>query len=157
MSKVQKNRPAWEWILVAALVVGIAAAGCRRRGHSYRGHDDPANRIEHLAEHVGDLLDKIEATPEQRRSIQATLDPLIERAKGLAGARDVLRKAYHAEWQGTEFDAAHLNALLEKEVDGFVTFLSDLTEAMAEVHAALSPEQRELLAKHAGRHRKRYN
>jgi uncharacterized membrane protein len=97
------------------------------------------------------------APPEQRRSIQATLDPLFERAQGFEGTRDTLRDAYHAEWRGSTFDAAKLNASLDKEVNKLVPFLREMTEAMAEVHAVLSPEQRELLAQHEGRHQKRHN
>lgn len=155
MKTFLEQQPTGKWIVIAALMFGAAAAGCEHRRHTARGHDDVAGRVERMAKHVDDVLDEIDATPEQRRSIHATLDPLFEQARGFEGTRDTLRGAYHAAWQASTFDAAKLNALLNKEADKLVLFSRAMTEAMAEVHAVLSPEQREKIAAHVGSHRRR--
>ena len=132
--------------LVAALLGASLVAGC---GHSSRGRwsDDPARMEEHVEKHVDRLLSKLDATDEQRQKVYALRDRVIPDLLALMKGHGADRKEFVELWNQPTFDAAKLNALVDKRVDEFRAAGHNLANAAAEFHALLTPEQREKLGK----------
>ena len=155
MSKLLKSKIIWKWTSILILLMCFVAAGCSHRGRSHWSHGTSVDHIDRMEEQIEELLDDIEATQEQRQSISATLDPLLERAQDFKGTRKSIRNAYQTEWSSSIMDPVKVNGLLDAELEKLGPFLHDLTDAITAVHTVLTPNQREIVAKHIGQHSKR--
>jgi protein CpxP len=138
----------------AALVVGGAlalsgfAGGCR--SHHGPGRD-PAEVAAFVSGRVDDLLDDLDATPEQRTRINAVKDRLLADGAKLHGGKGEAHDAVRSEWSAETPDAARLHALVDAHADQMKAFAHEAVDAGIEVHGILTPEQRAKVAKKAER------
>jgi Spy/CpxP family protein refolding chaperone len=138
-------------LLVVAGVVGLAgfAGGCGGHGH---GHGrDPARMAAFVTDRVDDLLDDVDATPEQRTRIRAVKDRLLAAGEATRAGRKEAHDAVVAEWKAATPDAARLHALVDARAEEMRAFAHQAVDAGVEVHGVLTPEQREKLTRKAER------
>jgi len=148
-----------KWIAVpvagALLAVGLVALSgfsgglcpIGRHGHGHGHGRDPAEVAAFVTGRVEDALDDLDATPDQRARILAVKDRLLEAAKGLHGDRAGTHDALLAAWKAETPDRAALDALVDRRAGEMTAFAHQLVDAGVEVHAILTPEQREKLAR----------
>lgn len=144
-------------IAAAALVVagGILALtgfaggglGCHRHGH---GHD-PAEISAFVTNRVDDVLDDLDATPEQRTRIHAVKERMLAAGLELRGSHGEAHEALLGEWRSESPDAARLHALVDARVEAMRALAHQAVDAGIEVHGILTPEQREKLTRKAER------
>jgi Spy/CpxP family protein refolding chaperone len=138
-------------LLVVAGVVGLTgfAGGCG--GHGGWHGRDPARMAGFVTDRVDDLLDDVDATPEQRTRIQAVKDRLLAAGEQARGGRREAHEAVVAEWKAETPDAARLHALVDARVEEMRALAHQAVDAGVEVHGVLTPEQRERLSRKAER------
>jgi Spy/CpxP family protein refolding chaperone len=143
-------------VVLALVAAGIVAPGdganAMGRGHWRHGGHDPEQMKEHLTDGVDFMLQRLDATDEQRtqateiaRSAFDALAPVVEehrqhreRMVALFGAETIDREALEAL-------RAQEMALLESASQSLLGSLADLAET-------LTPEQRAELLEHADHH-----
>jgi periplasmic protein CpxP/Spy len=133
-------------LLAVAAVVGLAgfAGGF---GHGCHGGRDPARMAEFVTGRVDDLLDDVDATPEQRTRINAVKDRLLAAGEQARAGHKEVHDAAVAEWKAATPDAAKLHALVDARVEEMRAFAHQAVDAGVEVHGVLTPEQREKLTR----------
>jgi periplasmic protein CpxP/Spy len=137
---------------VLVLALGFVAltgfGGCGRGGHHGR---DPAQVAAFVTDRVDDVLDDIDATPDQRTRIHAVKDRLLASAQAARAGRAEVHDAVLAEWNAAQPDAAKLHALVDARAAELQKLAHEAVDAGVEVHGMLTPEQREKISKKAER------
>lgn len=170
--------------LFAAGVLGAGAlslaAGAHAFGHGHgrghgRGHgmhgasmDDMQSMMKHR---IGRMLDKLDATDAQRASIDAILERTTARMKALHDAEDGTdgeraetarrHRGPRAEMlhvlTAAEFDRAEAEAKLDAHAERMKAHGRIMLDALGEVRAVLTPEQREKLATFAAKMQRKHD
>jgi Spy/CpxP family protein refolding chaperone len=131
--------------VAAALVLGAATLQGCRGGH---GHPkDPAQMAAFVNARVDDLLDDVDATPDQRTKIHAIADRMLAAAKQAHGGQDEVRTAALGQWRAETVDRAKLHALVDQRADALRKLAHQAVDAGADAHDVLTPPQREKLAR----------
>jgi Spy/CpxP family protein refolding chaperone len=133
-------------VALGAFVVltGFGPHGCGR-GH---GHGrDPAAMAAFVTDHVDDTLDDLDATPAQRERIQAIVSGLVADGQKLREAHRGGHAELLAQWKSETPDAAKLHALVDARSAELTAFAHRAADAAVEIHATLTPEQREKLTR----------
>jgi protein CpxP len=125
-------------------LTGFGGGGCMAHRHGPR---DPAEVAAFVSGRVDDLLDDLDATPEQRTRIDAVKERLLADGAKLHGAHGEVHDALHAEWTSDKPDAAKLHALVDARAEQMKAFAHEAVDAGVEVHGILTPEQRAKLTK----------
>lgn len=147
----------WKKIGLAALGAVLLAGGfvtltAFRHGPGGCGPRDPARMERFIGNRLDDLLDDIQATPEQRQKIAAVKDRLLAQAKALHQGGPADHQALLAQWESPNPDLSRVHSLIDQRGDAMKGFAHQAADALAEVHALLTPEQRAQLAKKLRRH-----
>lgn len=135
-------------VLALALAAGLVAYGM----HAGAGRRGPADVI---AWKIDGLLDKVEATEDQRTRIEAVVDPLLARGGALRQAHIAAHDQMLAQWSAEAVDLAALHAIADARADEVRALLHEVVDGMVTIHDTLTPAQREqvrkeLAALHAG-------
>ncbi len=117
-------------LFLAALVRRAVWRRMRRRG--------PAR--------LGWLFRRIGARPEQERAVRAEMDALSEAFLALRGDARALRGDLADLLAAPELDPAKVGAALDARLARVEALRGRFAEALARIHAALEPAQREALA-----------
>ncbi len=117
-------------LFLAALVRRAAWRRMRRRG--------PAR--------LGWLFRRIGARPEQERAVRAEVDALSEAFLALRGDARTLRVELADLLAAPDLDAAKVSAAVDARLARADPLRARFAEAVARIHAALDPAQREALA-----------
>jgi Spy/CpxP family protein refolding chaperone len=131
---------------LGAVVAGAHAAG---PGGPHHGHHRGALMAKLVDWHVGEVLDELKATPEQREKVTRIKDQILAEAKTLHAGGRGLHQEIHALLQQDEPDAARIHELVDSRMAELRTFGHKLADAALEVHKVMTPEQRQQLAAHA--------
>jgi Spy/CpxP family protein refolding chaperone len=143
-------------LALAAGAVGlVGAAGYRAHGHGGAiAHHAFAHRFVDFT--VAEHLKEIGATEAQKAKVTAIKDRLLEKARALHEERDGLHEELARLFQEDQVDAARVKALVRERTDAVARFGEEAADALVELHAVLTPEQRQKLRagmqEHAGRH-----
>ena len=129
-------------LLATVGFVALAGFGCGR-GHGHGHGRDPAEVAAFVTARVDDLLDDLDATPEQRARINAVKDRMLEAGRQSHAGQPGTHEAVLAEWQSASPDAAKLHALVDQRIEAMRAFGHQAVDAGVEVHGILTPEQRE--------------
>lgn len=132
--------------LVATVTLTGWKGGCGRPDHR-----DPAAVAAFVTDRLDDLLDDVDATPDQRTRIQAIKDRVLASAGRLQGTRQATREALLAEWKAEQVDRAKVHALIDQRAEEMKAMAHEAADAAIEAHDLLTPAQREKLAKKAER------
>jgi Spy/CpxP family protein refolding chaperone len=138
--------------LAAAAVAGTAVAGAG--AFALAGHGMREGMMRRMATAmIDDALDAAHVTPEQRETIHTTRDRLFAVVEEHRRARRARLDEVLAAFEAETLDTARLQAL-RQEVEAQHARLADaIGQALGEVHAALTPEQRTALAEYVRAHR----
>lgn len=135
-----------KWMLLALSVAAMGSTGCGNR----------PERFEKMVQwRIDDTLDELDATQAQRERVQAITKEAIANAKPLAEQAKSTRTALMSEWKSTTPDATKVHALVDVQLESVRTFVHALTDKALEVHALLTPKQRDVLTEKAERFEKR--
>lgn len=133
----------------AVTVIAVAATGCHGARH---GWVTPERVQKMVTWHVNDLLDDLDADDAQRKQVHAIKDRLV--AKGLAFHTDArgTHQALVQAWAQEKPDAKALHALVDQRMDALRAVAHDAVDASIELHAVLTPEQRQVLVDKVAAH-----
>jgi periplasmic protein CpxP/Spy len=148
--------------LVALAVSGAGALGVgawTAYAHGgFRGHRDPAMVHKFVDFAVNEKLDEIGATDAQRQKVKEIKDRLIEGAHSLHESKAELRGDLLKLLEQENPDPAQVKAVVRQRTQAFTRFVDEAADAVVELHAVFTPEQRtQLLAdlrEHMERHRR---
>ena len=136
-------------ILLTALALVLAAAGTLTLT-AFRGHHGDPTRF--ITNRVEDLLDSVQATDAQRQQILAIKDKLVADLKNLRASHADLHKELLAQWQSDQPDAARVHAIVDERATAMKAFADEFADAMLQVHAILTPDQRAKVTAKIQRH-----
>jgi Spy/CpxP family protein refolding chaperone len=144
----------------ALKVVGVVAAvafmgaglltGCR--AHCRHADATPAEIQERVDDHLAELVRKIDATDEQKAKIAALKERLMPDLLSLHKGRWDVAQELAALWAQPDLDASALDGLVDKTAEELRANAHRLAQGAAELHAILTPEQRQRLAQLHARH-----
>lgn len=143
----------WKKIGTAAAALLLLGVGLvtltafRGGGFCHGGHRDPAQLAAAASKHVDDLLDDVDATPDQRTRIHAVADRMIEAAKAVHAGQQGTHDALLEAWKSDAPDAAKLHALVDQRVEEMRKVAHEAVDAGIEVHGILTPDQRAKLTR----------
>lgn len=137
-------------ILGGATVLAGFAGGCHGHGHGLHGRD-PAAMAAAVTEHVDEALDELDATPAQRTKIHEIKDRLLASAQATHAGHEQDHAALLAAWRSPNPDRAALLARVDARIDAMRALAHEAVDDALEVHATLTPDQREKLARKAER------
>jgi periplasmic protein CpxP/Spy len=127
-------------IVVMAISFGLVACG-PQTGHMGSALDgDQMGQF--IQKRLEMILDKIEATDAQRTQIQAIKDKMFADLKGLKGDPHADHEFIFAELAKAEPDAEKLHKMLDDRIDKHKAMGHKGIDAILQVHAILTPEQR---------------
>jgi Spy/CpxP family protein refolding chaperone len=116
-------------------------------GHGgYGGHGNPGGGM--FGGMMTRMLDRVNATPEQRTQIQQIMQ---KQAAGMSAQREAgraLRQQMMALFAQPTVDANALEALRQQQLAMHETASKRMTAAMLEISSVLTPEQRKQMADH---------
>jgi Spy/CpxP family protein refolding chaperone len=136
----------WKTILLAvAGVLAVAAAiGCASaRGH--HGHD-PAKVAKFITWKVNDVLDDLKASDSQRTKVLAVKDRLLTAGLQLHAQQESAHDELERQWRSDQVNVEELRKLADQRLAALRGFVYQGIDALAEVHATLTPAQRTKLA-----------
>jgi Spy/CpxP family protein refolding chaperone len=100
-------------------------------------------------------MDDLDATPQQTARAQALAKGLVVEAKPLAKQGLEARDTLIAEWKSPRPDSAKVHAVVDAQLDAVRGLVHRAADAAIELHALLTPQQRDevtvRLEKHARR------
>ena len=128
-------------------VVALVGFGCARHGHPR----DPAQVAAFVNARVDDLLDDVDATPDQRTKIHAIADRMVAAAQQAHAGHAADHATVLAQWKADQVDRQALHALVDQRMDSLRALAHQAVDAGADAHDVLTPAQREKLAKKAER------
>ncbi|MER2565160.1 MAG: periplasmic heavy metal sensor [Myxococcaceae bacterium] len=135
-----------KWMLMVLSVAAMGSTGCGNR----------PERFEKMVQwRMDDALDELDATQAQRERVQALTKVAIANAKPLAEQAKSTRAALMTEWKSATPDAAKVHQLVDTQLESVRSFAHTLTDKALEVHALLTPRQRDVLTEKAERFEKR--
>jgi Spy/CpxP family protein refolding chaperone len=138
--------------LALVLVVGAVTLTGFRGGCGHHGPGrDPAQVAAFVNGRVDDLLDDVDATPDQRTRIHALADRMLAEGQALHADHEATHQTLLDAWKAETPDKAKLHALVDARADAFRKLAHDAVDAGVEAHDVLTPAQREKLAKKAER------
>lgn len=138
--------------VVLAAVLGVVALTGFAGGCGHHGHPrDPAQAAKFVNARVDDLLDDVDATPDQRTKLHAIADRMLAEGQALRADHAQVHDELLAQWKAETPDKAKLHALVDARMDELRKLAHDAVDAGVEAHDVLTPAQREKLTKKAER------
>jgi Spy/CpxP family protein refolding chaperone len=128
--------------LLTATVFGLLLTAPAMGGGMHGWGDDPGKIEKAYKAKVDKVIKAAKATDEQKTKIYAIRDRLLPDLQKLAKDKSEARKEFQEAWKQPQFDAAKLNATVDRIGDEYRAFCHKVVEAKAELHGILTPEQR---------------
>lgn len=118
----------------------------------FGGHRHSALMLKFVDFAVNEKLDQIGATDAQKQKVRGVKDRLLKDGRALREGRAALREKVLALLAQDNPDPAQLKALIRERTDALSRFGDEAADALLEIHAALTPEQRQTLLAGARAH-----
>jgi Spy/CpxP family protein refolding chaperone len=132
-------------------MLGVGAWGAHAQGR-FGGHRDPLMMRKFIDFAVNEKLDAIGATDAQKQKVREVKDRLMKDGRALHESHAVLRDKVLALLAQDNPDAAQLKALIRERTDAVSRFGDEAADAIVEIHAVLTTEQRQKLLAGAREH-----
>jgi Spy/CpxP family protein refolding chaperone len=132
-------------------VFGLGAWGAHAQGR-FRGHRDPVMMRKFIDFAVNEKLDEIGASDPQKQKVREIKDRLMKDGRALHESHAALRDKVLALLAQDNPDPAQLKALIRERTDAVSRFGDEAADAIVEIHATLTPEQRQKLLAGAREH-----
>jgi periplasmic protein CpxP/Spy len=129
-------------LAVLAASVAVIAAGCHRGGHREMNPERVRKFVHH---HVEDVMDDFDANQAQRAKAAVLEERLVTEAIALHAQSHQARQEALSQLRSPTPDAAKLHALLDERFEAYRKLAHQTTDALLELHATLTPQQREKL------------
>jgi len=138
------NKKPWIGVGVTGLVLAAAAA------YAAMGHGGPHGRMmKHMiSARIEDAEDYIDATPQQRTTIEQAKENVFKALESKAQSRQAAHTQILGLLAADKLDTAKLNALVDDQVKQAGDIGHVIVAQVATVHAALTPDQRAKLIEH---------
>jgi protein CpxP len=124
-------------VALSAAVVGLAGFGWHCHGH--RCAKEMVDR------HVSKVLDKLDATPDQRLKVSAIEDKLLGDFKAMGQGHRQAFSQVIAQFGQDQLDPSVLDGAFAAQQQSREKVHQDIRQAILDVHAMLSPAQRQKL------------
>jgi hypothetical protein len=119
--------------------------------HGGCGKDTPEARAKQVnrmvTARVDDFLDDVDANDVQRKRVHAIKDDIIKDAMPLYEAHQTAKAELRAEWVKDSPDGEHVHAIIDQRIDSVRAVLHKVADGALELHALLTPKQREEITK----------
>lgn len=144
-------------MLLAATAAGSGAVGAGAI-HAYARHCSHGGGPHGAMMHkfvdfmVNEKLDEIGASDAQKQKVRAIKDKLMAEGTALREERMAAHKEILEQLSRDQPDAERVHALVKDRTESFARFADDVTSGVLELHAVLTPEQRQKLLAHAREH-----
>lgn len=140
-------------LLGALLFTGVGTAAFASGRATSGPNPERAERF--ITWRVNEALDDLDATDEQRSRILGIKDRVVVDGKEVFKGHAETRTELRAQWAEDKPDAARVHAIIDERADAMRGFAHKFADAVLEVHAILTPEQRtkvseELASSHQG-------
>ncbi|MBW1808665.1 MAG: Spy/CpxP family protein refolding chaperone [Deltaproteobacteria bacterium] len=123
------------------LTIGLfSACGPHGRGLSEDMQTEQVDRF--INNHLDKVFKEINASDSQREQITAVKDKLLVQLRAMKGSHKADLETVFEEMKKDKPDAQKLHALLDTQIEQKKEFAHQAIDALIEVHAVLSPEQR---------------
>lgn len=143
-------------LAVVALATGSAGlftmGAWRGHAHGSFGGRHPALMLKFVDFAVNEKLEEIGATETQKQKVRAVKDRLVRDGRALHEGRGALREKVLTLLAQDNPDPAELKGLIRERTDALSRFGDEAADALLEIHAALTPEQRQKLLADAREH-----
>jgi Spy/CpxP family protein refolding chaperone len=141
-------------LALATSGAGIFSIGAwRAHAHGgFGGHRDHAMMRKFVDFAVNEKLDEIGATEAQKQKIREVKDRLMKDGRALRESHAALREGVLTLLAQENPDAAQLKALIRERTDAVSHFGDEVADALVDLHATLTPEQRQKLLAGAREH-----
>lgn len=130
--------------VLALALVGSLVAGCH---HRHSGHGDPEKMAEKLEQHLEHVLDKIDATEEQRGKIRQIVGQISDDARQTHKKSAEERGSIVASLLADNPDREWLHSRVDGKSKAMTEFGHRTVDRLIEISAVLTPEQRTELQK----------
>jgi Spy/CpxP family protein refolding chaperone len=131
-------------IAVGALVVLVVAGAAWAHGPGRR-----AMMKQMISKHVAEAEDYIQATPDQRAKIDASVNNIIGILQAQRQERGNMHKELVQLLTGDKLTTDQINAVAKEHADRLQALASKIAPEIVNVHDALTPAQRQKLAARA--------
>lgn len=125
--------------IVTLVLVGGLLTACH---HQHRGHGDPEKMVERLEGHLEHVLDKVDATPQQRDQILLISTQIAEDVKQLHRNGAGKHGEILANLLSDTPDKQQLHSLVDQKTIEMNEFTHRTLDRLIEISAVLTPEQR---------------
>jgi Spy/CpxP family protein refolding chaperone len=132
-------------------LLGAGAYTAHAHG-GFRGFRHPEMAHKFLDLVVSEKLDEIGATPAQRQKVAEVKERLLKAGHALHESRGPLREEMLGLLAKDRLEASELKALVHARVEELTRVADEFAEGVAELHAVLTPEQRQTLLAEAREH-----
>ena len=137
-------------LAVLALATGgaglVSVGAWRVHAHGgFAGHRNPALMRKFVDFAVNEKLDEIGATAAQKQKVREVKDRLLKDGRALHESHEALRGKVLALLAQDNPDPAELKAVIRERTEAVSRFGDEAAAALLEVHAVLTPEQRQKL------------
>ncbi len=129
------------WAALFGLALSLAFfTGCHHHRHS--GHGDPAKMVEKMDKHLDHVLNKIDATDEQKREIHLIAGKIVEDARQIREQSAQERKTALDELLSDNPDREELHRWVDEKAAVWIEFGHRTLDRLVEIGAVLTPGQR---------------
>lgn len=142
-------------IITIASMTMLGAAGCG--GEEPPAGETHARKMQRATRAVDFVLDRIDATQDQRTRVHQIKTRLGARARGLGAAHEQTRARLLAQWNSPRPDRKAVHAIVDGQIDLLRAFAHVVVDRAVDVHGLLTPEQRRQLAQMATTLRDRHH
>jgi protein CpxP len=131
--------------LSGAMLLGIGALLLSACGHGQEESQSPGALLEHkrkVDRRVDRVLDRLNATPEQRRQVHRIKASLIKQALPLRQSRDQLHDRLRAEWASNNPDRRGIHQEVDRHLQQMRSLVHVALDRAIDLHGVLTAEQR---------------
>lgn len=137
-------------LLAVTALGGLLVAACHRP--CARGRMNPEKIHKFVTWKIDDVLDDLEADETQRRQVHAVKERVFEEVAAMHAGRGEHKAQVRAELLSDAPDPELLHRLVDNKIDDVRAFVHKRLDDLLEVHAVLTPAQRQQLAEMLGEH-----
>jgi Spy/CpxP family protein refolding chaperone len=124
-------------LALSGAVVGLAGFGWHCHGHHFAK--------EMIDRHVSKVMDQLDATPDQRLKATAIEDNLLADFKALGQSHRAAFSQILGQFSQDQLDPKLVEGAIAAQTQGREKLQQDVRQAVLDVHAMLSPAQRQKL------------
>ncbi len=133
-------------LLATSALLGVVLLTGFRGGHMGFGGRNPERFNQMLTWRLDDRLEELQATDDQKRTIQGLKDSLFADGKQVVEEQRAAGKELLTQWDAATPDARAVHALVDARVDAWRGFAHKVADAFLKAHQVLSPTQRQQLS-----------